>query len=136
MGNGDKHDIVLKDSMSFLPTSLSNLVENLKKLGTAVYNNNQKKAFPNLWKYFQKNWKMSKNIPISGFDLLLRKGVFPYKWLDSFDKFKSTKLPPRKAFFDDLNNKKLSREDYRHAKNVWQTFKIENFAQYHNLYLE
>lgn len=136
IGSDDPFTIVLKDSMSFLNTSLSNLVENLKKLGEVEFNNNQKKAFPNLWRYFCKNWKEPKKIPDSAFNLLLRKGVYPYKWVDSFEKFNHRKLPTRKAFKDDLNNKNISKEDYKHAMKVWSVFKIKDFKEYSNLYLE
>ena len=37
------------------------------------------------------------------FKFLSRKGVYPYAWVDSIDKFNATELPPISAFYDDLN---------------------------------
>ena len=50
------------------------------------------------------------------FELLLRKGVFPYDLFDSFSKLKERKLPPKEAFFSMLHNKGLSDDDYAHAQ--------------------
>ena len=30
----------------------------------------------------------------------------------------------------------ISKEDYQHAKNVWDKFKLRNMGDYHDLYLE
>ena len=68
------------------------------------------------------------------FNLLKRKGVYPYDYMDSFEKLKETKLPPKEAFYSRLNEKGISDEDYKHAQKVWKTFKIENMEDYHNLY--
>ena len=51
------------------------------------------------------------------FRLLLRKGVYPYEYMTSWDKFKETKLPPKEAFHSNLNMSDISEYDYKHAKN-------------------
>ena len=43
---------------------------------------------------------------------LSRKGVFPYEWLDSFDKFSETELPPIDAFYSLLNDSNIEQKDY------------------------
>ncbi|GFT91374.1 hypothetical protein NPIL_159341, partial [Nephila pilipes] len=48
-------------------------------------------------------------------DLLLRKGVFPYDYFDSFEKFKDSCLPPIRKFYKDLNEEAIRVEDYNHA---------------------
>ena len=60
--------------------------------------------FPNLHTYFKKKWK---HLPDQeeAFAMLTRKLPYPYKFMDSFDKFKETKLPPQEAFFSDLTKK-------------------------------
>ena len=36
-----------------------------------------------------------------------QKGVFPYSWLDDYDKLKATQLPPIEEFYNDLCEKGL-----------------------------
>ena len=51
-----------------------------------------------------------------------QKGVYPYDFMDSFDKFNSEKLPPKEEFYGILNDEHITDEDYKHAQNVWNTF--------------
>ena len=69
-------------------------------------------------------------------DLMLRKGVFPYDWFDSFDKLSSTGLPTKEMFYSKLNDTDISDEDYEHAKKVWETFEMKTMREYHDLYLK
>nr|XP_047129328.1 uncharacterized protein LOC105843185 [Hydra vulgaris] len=55
-------------------------------------------------------------------NLLLRKGVYPYDWVDSIDKFSTTTLPSKESFFSKLNDEEISDDDYSHAQNVWNEF--------------
>ena len=68
------------------------------------------------------------------FNLLARKGVYPYEYMDSLEKLKETKLPPKEAFYSRLNDGGISDEDYAHAQKVWKMFKMEYFKDYHELY--
>ena len=68
-------------------------------------------------------------------DLMARKGVYPYDYMDSFDKF-NEKLPPKEEFYSILNNENISHEDHKHAQNVWNTFSLKNMGEYHDLYLK
>ena len=68
-------------------------------------------------------------------DLMARKGVYPYDYMDSFEKFNSP-LPTKEDFYSILNNKHISYEDYEPAKNVWNTFSLKNMGEYHDLYLK
>uniref|UniRef100_A0A6V7KM94 DNA-directed DNA polymerase n=1 Tax=Bracon brevicornis TaxID=1563983 RepID=A0A6V7KM94_9HYME len=70
------------------------------------------------------------------FRLLMRKGIFPYEYVDCWDKLETEKLPSREEFFSKLNNEDISEEDYAHAANVWSTFKISNLGEYSDLYLK
>ena len=67
--------------------------------------------------------------------LMSQKGVYPYDYMDSFDKF-NEKLPTKENFFSIMNNENISNKDYQHAQTVWETFNIKNMGEYHNLYLE
>ncbi|XP_078364273.1 uncharacterized protein LOC144648639 [Oculina patagonica] len=68
-------------------------------------------------------------------NLMSRKGIYPYDYMDSFDKF-NEKLPKKEDFYSILNDEHISDDDYKHAKNVWKTFKIKNMGEYHDLYLK
>ena len=67
-------------------------------------------------------------------DLMARKGVYPYDYIDSFNKF-NEKLPPKEEFYSILNDEYISDEDYKHAQHVWNTFSLKNMGEYHDLYL-
>ena len=109
------HKIRFIDSFKFMAASLDSLVNNLP------FNNN---AFNNLKKYHTGD-KLS---------LVMRKRVYPYEYMDTLERLKETKLPPKEAFYSKLNNEDISDEDYAHAQKVWRMFKMEHFQGYHNLY--
>ena len=52
---------------------------------------------------------------LNRFVLSLRKGVYPYEYMDSWEKFNETALPPKKDFYSNLNLENISNEDYMHA---------------------
>jgi hypothetical protein len=68
------------------------------------------------------------------FNLLRKKGIFPYDYMDDFEKFKKTKLPHREAFFNKLTNQPISTADYLRAQNVWNNG-IKNLGKCSDLYL-
>ena len=57
--------------------------------------------------------------------LLLRKGVYPYEYMDSWERFDETLLPDKKAFYSKLNDEGITDKDYAHAQKVWELFKIK-----------
>lgn len=69
-------------------------------------------------------------------DLCLRKGVYPYDYIDSVDRFKEEKLPPRELFYNKLTDQHISEEDYVYAQHVWKEFECKTLADYHSLYLQ
>ena len=113
------------DTFQFMSTSLEKLVDNLAKEG--------EHKFQHLCSYIQQSHGENEDIKMK---LLSRKGVYPYRYMDSFDLFQEKKLPPRSAFYNDLEEADISEEDYAHAQRVWSTFNIQNLGQYHNLYME
>ena len=102
------------DSFQFMSSSLDKLVTNLPRKSL---------------KYTSQKFKGKK------LDLMARKGVYPYDYMDSFDKF-NEKLPLKEEFYSILNDEHISNEDYKHAQNVWNTFSLKNMGEYHNLYLK
>ena len=68
--------------------------------------------------------------------LLLKKGIYPYEYMDAFERFGETQLPEKEKFYSSLSGKGITDEDYAHAKQVWETFGSRNLGDYHNLYVE
>lgn len=64
-----------------------------------------------------------------------QKGVYPYDYMDIFEKFNDPKLPTKKDFYSMLTNTGITDEQYQHAQKVWSTFRLQNMGQYHDLYL-
>ena len=67
---------------------------------------------------------------------MLRKGVYPYEYMDSWEKFNETSLPSKKGFYSKLNMENIDDIDYRHGNNVFKSFKLENLGDYHDLYVQ
>ena len=86
------------------------------------------KKFPSVYQFCKGN--------LNKFVLLLRKGVYPYEYMDSWEKFDETTLPPKEAFYSNLNLEDISDEDYAHAQKVWDVFEINNLGEYHDLYVQ
>ena len=73
------------------------------------------------------------------FRLLIRKGVYPYEYMDGWRKFEEASLPPKHAFYSRLNMKGVSDHDYEHAQQVWYRITPEHenitLGDYHDVYL-
>ena len=76
------------------------------------------------------------NNDLNKFILLLRKGVYPYEYMDSWERFNETSLPSKKDFYSNLNMEDIDDIDYRHGNNVFKGFKLENLGDYHDLYVQ
>ena len=103
------------DSFQFMGSSLDKLVSNLPK---------------DALKYTSQEYSSEK------LELMTRKGVYPYDFMDSFKKFDETILPNKEDFYSILNDTHISNEDYKHAQKVWDAFKLKTMGEYHNLYLK
>ena len=66
--------------------------------------------------------------------LFLRKGIYPYEYIDSWEGFGET-LPDKEAFFSSLNMEGITSVDYRYAKRVYKEFKSKSLGDYHDLYV-
>ncbi|XP_024888609.1 uncharacterized protein LOC112465332 [Temnothorax curvispinosus] len=69
-------------------------------------------------------------------DLLTRKGVFPYEYVDGADKLRDAELPPREAFYSSLTDETASESDYEHATRVRRRFRVRDLGEYSDLYLK
>ena len=124
-----KYRIRISDSSRFMQDSLSNLVHNLSELKIKEIDNDV------LIKRFYNTYQLSYN-DVNKFKLLLRKGVYPYEYMDSWKRFDETKLPSKDKFYSALNLEDILADDYAHAINVWNTFNINNLGEYHDLYVK
>ena len=102
------------DSFKFMASSIDSLSKNLSR-----------EQFREMSKVFEEDT-----------DLLIRKGVYPYYYMDNFERFNETELPPAKEFYSRLNDSNIDVEDYDHAKKVWKHFSIKDMGEYHDLYLK
>ena len=78
--------------------------------------------FPILSKYFEGRQ----------LELLRRKGVYPYEYMDRLSKLAEKTT----TSYSHLTEEGISEDDYEHAQIVWEEFKIKSMRGYHDLYLE
>ena len=107
--------IIFKDTYKFLAASLDVLVSNTPKDGFKIVDN----------KY-----------PPEQAKLIKQKGFYPYEYMDSVEKFKDDKPPPKKAFNSKLTGRGISNKNYNHVLNVWSSFNMKTMKDYHELYNE
>ena len=150
------------DSYRFMSSSLSKLVDNLsegihnnkcfdcnscldyvritknEKLLLKCFNCNiyyKKKFNKELIKKFKNTYSFCNN-DLNKFILFLRKGIYPYEYMDSWEGFNETSLPSKKDFYSNLNIEDIDDIDYRHGNNVFKGFKLDNLGDYHDLYVK
>ena len=56
--------------------------------------------------------------------------------MDSWEKFNETSLPDKKSFYSELNEERITDEDYAYAQKFWKVFEIKNLREYHDLYVQ
>ena len=96
--------------------------------------NESVKSVKELIRKFQITYKFC-NGNLSKFILLLRKSVYPYEYMDSWERFNKT-LTPKKYFYSKLNKKGITNEEYAHGEKVWKKFNIKDLGEYHALYIQ
>jgi len=70
------------------------------------------------------------------FDLLTRKDVFPYEYIDCVEKLQDMRLSLHELLSNSLTGDTVSENDYAHAMKIWQRFSIRTFSEYSDLYLK
>ena len=88
----------------------------------------QIKKIPNIYKFC--------NNDLNKFALLLRKGIYSYEYIESWEKFNETTITSKEAFYSNLNLEGITDENYNHTQKVWDVFKIRNLGEYHDLYVQ
>ena len=84
--------------------------------------------FPNTYQFCNGN--------LDKFVLLLRKSAYPYEYMDSWERFNETFLPPKKDFYSELILEDISDKGYLHAQKVWDVFEVGKLGEYHDLYVQ
>ena len=117
--NGEEKDKLIElrfiDSFKFMSSSLDSLTKNLVSGGKQLFG-------------FEDYLELQ-------YDLLTRKGIYPYEYMSSWDCFEEMQLPPIEAFYNKLNMSSIRSDDYQHAQRVWKEFRTLNLGEYHDLYL-
>ena len=108
------HEIRFLDSFKFTLSGLNGLVKNLSR----------------------EDLKETARFFGEKIDLVSKKGVYPYEFMDDFEKFKKQSLPKKTSFFSRLKQEKISEEDFLHAQKVWKEFGLKNMGDYHDLLFE
>lgn len=117
-------EIRFLDTIGFMATSIEKLVENLASECKDV--ESLRKEFPNTSEHFKDDEQ---------FKLMTQKGIYPYDFIDTYEKLNINYLPEKKEFYSRLYDSECSDKDYNQAISVWNTFKCNTFLDYHNLYL-
>ena len=102
------------------------------------FNKDLIKRYMNTWII---NYKFTKihefcNGDINKFIFLLRKGVYPYEYMDSWKRFYETTLSDKKEFISSLNMEDITDVGYRHAKRVFKKFNNKYLGHYHDFYVQ
>lgn len=103
------------DSLRFMPFSLMTLSKNLEREDLV---------------------ETRKLVPEDKLELVLRKGVFPYDYIDSLARFDETALPQPEMFYSKLNESPVDPEDYEHAVKVWRELNMSTLGDYNDFYVK
>ena len=110
-----ENNLVFIDSFQFMSSSLDKLASNLPD---------------ETLKYTSQEFQDDKLSSMS------KKDIFLYDFMDSFDKFNEPNLPTKEEFYSILTDESITDEQYKHAKNVWNTFNLKTMGEYYDLYLK
>ena len=108
-------EIHFLDSYNFLSNKLSTLAESLPVLEHTL--------------------KMKQKYPKITDSMLHSKGIFPYTYFDSLERFDEKELPPKSAFYNDLEENDITNEDYESAIQAWKMLECKSFKDYTLAYL-
>ena len=155
------HKIMFIDSFRFMSSSLSSLAYNLyeglhndkcidckscldymsvkddqlvfrcfecKRNYKKEFNKELIKRFANIYEFC--------NQDINNFIILLRKGIYPYEYMESWERFDEISLPHKEAFYSSLNMEDITDVDHRDAKRVFKNLNNKNLGDYHDLYVQ
>ena len=67
--------------------------------------------------------------------MLFRKGVYTYEYMDNWQRFNETSLPPKKCFYSELTLEDISDKDFEHTQKVFKEY-FTNMGDYHDLHVQ
>ena len=91
------------------------------------FNKELVERFANTYKFYDNDFNK--------FIMFLRKGVYPYEYIDGWVKFNEKIIPSKESFYSNLTLENITKTDYAHANNVFKKFNINNSDEYHDLYV-
>ena len=83
------------DNMRSMISSLSQPIDKVSEIDKKISYAALIEKFPNTYQLCNKD--------LNKFALLLRKGVYPYEYMDSWKRFKDESLPDKKSCYRELN---------------------------------
>ena len=116
------------DNMRPMVALLSQSIDKVSEIDRKISNAALIEKFPNTYQLCNKD--------LNKFVLLLRKGVFPYEYMDSWKRFKEESLQDKESFYSELNKEDITDEEYEHAQKLWDTFNIKKLGEYHDFYVQ
>ena len=109
------------DSFGFMASSLNQLVVDLKQSGLDKFRNTSQ--------------EFCSDVEVT--ELMTRKGVYPYSFMDGYDKFDIDPFTLTKSDFrNDLTGEDISDCDYEFYKDICGKFNLKTLGEYHDLYLK
>ena len=112
------------DTFAFMASSIEKLSDNLRSSDDV---NELRKIFKNTSDEFKDDEQ---------FKLMIQKGVYPYDYIDNFNRLYENYLPDINCFYSKLNKSGCDIKDYKHAQKVFNVFGCKNILDYHNVYLK
>ena len=117
-----------KSSLDYMKTKDEKLIFSCEKNYEKNFKKELIERFANIYEFC--------NGDLDKFILLLRKGVYPYEYMDNWERFDETSLPDKEPFYSSLNMENNDDIDYIHGNNVFKKFKLKNLGEYHDLYVQ
>ena len=109
------------DTLEFLSTSLEILSHNLLDKGPEYF-------------YYTNENLIKGNMELN--NLVFQKGVMCYSHINNIKVLAETELPPPKAFYNELKQEEITREEYKRAQKTWKLFNCQNLEEYMDVYLK
>ena len=157
------YKIKLVDSCRFMPSKLSNLVDDLSKINnkdckTSIERkdiksecefiglknnrlnyrckqcNRTSKSINDLIQKFPNTYQLY-NGDLNKLALLLKKDVYPYEYMESRKRFNETPLPSKKNFYSEAILEDITHKDYADALKVLKEY-CTDMGDYHDLYVQ